>query len=286
MSATTSAVARSASMSEIAFAGLRARYRTWGDGWPLVLLHSGGSSGAQWDRFAEAAPRGWRLIAPDLIGFGETDAWPQAGALTHDLQARLVAEIIGATCDGPVEIVGHSYGGATALRLAIDCPGKARSMILIEPVTTCLLGEAGDPMFAESRVVASTFIASMERGQPETGWEAFIDSRNGAGTWARLADKRRQHFLAQSAQTRDAFLSNLNNRTTLAECARLALPVTMITGAETTECDRRTSDVLRGALGTATPVTVPGAGHMSPLTHPGAVVSIVQSHLERLETTR
>lgn len=273
-------------MGEIAFEGLRARYRTWGDGRPLVLLHSGGSSGAQWERFAEAAPRGWRLIAPDLIGFGETDAWPQAGALTHDLQARLVAEIIDATCDGPVDVVGHSYGGATALRLAIDCPGKVRSMILIEPVTTCLLGEAGDPMFAESRVVASTFIASMERGRPETGWEAFIDSRNGAGTWARLADKRRQHFLAQSAQTRDAFLSNLNNGTTLAECAGLTLPVTMITGAETTECDRRTSDVLRGALGMALPVAIPGAGHMSPLTHPEAVVSIVQNHLERLETTR
>lgn len=270
-------------MCEITFKGLRARYHTWGEGKPLLLLHSGGSSGTQWERFAEVAPRGWRMIAPDLLGFGGTEPWPQAGALTHDLQAELVAEIIGANTDAPVDVVGHSYGGATALRLAIDCPCKVRSLILIEPVTTCLLGEAGDPLFAESRVVAKTFIASMSMGRPEIGWEAFIDSRNGAGTWARLPDKRRQQFLAQSDQTRDAFLSNLNNRTTLTECAALALPVTMITGVETTACDRRTSEVLRDVLQRVVHVAIPGAGHMSPLTHAQAVVSIVNEHLRLLE---
>lgn len=272
-------------MGEIAFKGLRARYRTWGEGRPLLLLHSGGSSSEQWARFAEAAPARWRMIAPDLIGFGGTEPWPRAGTLSHDLQALLVAEIIGATGDAPVDIVGHSYGGATALRLAIDCPRTVRSLVLIEPVVTCLLGEVGDPLFAESRVIASTFIASTERGRPEIGWEAFIDSRNGAGTWARLSDRRRQQFLAQTAQTRDAFLSNLNNRTTLTECAGLALPATMVTGSETTACDRRTTEVAGAALRTAVHIAIPGAGHMSPLTHPEAVVRIVRDHLRRLEGT-
>jgi pimeloyl-ACP methyl ester carboxylesterase len=273
-------------MPEIVFENLKAHYHVWGDGHPVVLLHSGGSSGAQWKRFAQAAPRGWRLIAPDLIGFGRTERWPHAGRLTHDLQAELVAAIVGATVDGPVDVVGHSYGGATALRLAIDRPGTVRSLVLIEPVTTCLLGEARDPLFAESRRIAEAFIAATEAGRPEIGWEAFIDSRSGDGTWARLPDERRQQFLAQTEPTRDAFLSNLNNRTTLAECAALTLPVTMITGAATTACDRRTSEVAREALRGVVPVEIPGAGHMSPLTHPEAVVEIVGQHLRRLERNR
>ncbi|MGE0854122.1 MAG: alpha/beta fold hydrolase [Geminicoccaceae bacterium] len=271
-------------MSEITFNGLKAHYRTWGEGRPVLLLHSGGSSGAQWERFAEAAPPRWRLIAPDLIGFGRTERWLQAGRLTHDLQAQLAADTIDVNTDMPVDVVGHSYGGATALRLAIDYPSKVRSLVLIEPVTSCVLGEVGDPLFAESRIIAKTFIASAESGRPEIGWQSFIDSRSGVGTWARLSDTRRQQFLAQSEQTRDAFLSNLNNRTTLAECSSLVVPVTLIIGAETTPCDRRTAEVLRDVLRTVVYVAIAGAGHMSPLTHPKAVVAIVRDHLQRLES--
>lgn len=192
----------------------------------------------------------------------------------------MVAAILDANTSEPVDVVGHSYGGATALRLAIDCPCKVRSLVLIEPVTTCPLGEVGDPLFAESRVVAHRFIASVKEGRPEIGWEVFIDSRSGVGTWAKLSGERQQQFLAQSSQTRDAFLSNLNNRTTLAECAGLTLPVTMITGAETTTCDRRTTEVLKDVLQTVAHVEIPGAGHMSPLTHPASIVAIVRDHLQ------
>lgn len=270
-------------MPEISFRNLTVRYHVWGNGHPVVLLHSGGSSGLQWKRFSQVAPQGWRLVAPDLIGFGDTQRWPHPGQLTHNLQAELVAEIIEASVDSPVDVVGHSYGGATALRLAIDRPGTIRSLVLIEPVTTCLLGEARDPLFDESRRIARVFIAAAEQGRPEIGWEAFIDSRSGDGTWARLPDERRRQFLAQSVPTRDAFLSNLNNRTTLAECAALTLPVTMVTGAATTTCDRRTSEVVREALRSVVHVEIPDAGHMSPLTHPQAVVEIVGRHLRRLE---
>ena len=41
-------------MPEIEYKGLRASYRNWGEGAPLMLLHAGGSHGGQWTKVAEA----------------------------------------------------------------------------------------------------------------------------------------------------------------------------------------------------------------------------------------
>ena len=251
-----------------------------------MLLHAGGASSAQWERVAEALGPGRLLVAPDLLGNGGTEPWPHAGALTHDLQAELVAEVIDATADGPVDIVGHSYGGATAVRLAVNCPEKVRSLVLVEPILNYLLGESGDPLFEDSERVAKSFVAHVDRGQPELGWAEFIDRRNGEGTWARLSDKRRALFLAQSRQGRESFISNLNNRTTLAECRAIRAPMTVACGGETTAPDRRTSEVLRDAVADAHYEIMTGAGHMSPLTHPVDVARIVRGHLARTPLAR
>ena len=261
------------------FKGLHAAYRVWGDGPPLVLLHGGGGSSALWSKVADALGAGRRLIAPDLLGCGETAGWPEKGALTHDLQAELVAAVLAVTTSGPVDIVGHSYGGATAVRLAVNRPQKVRSLLLIEPILTCLLREAGDPTYEESVAVNRFFVASVDAGKPEAAWQTFLDARNGEGTWARLQDKRKQDFLAQSAQSRETSLSNLTNRTTAAECAALSVPMTIVCGASTTPADRRTSEVLRDAVRAARYEILDGAGHMSPLSHPQDVARLIGEHL-------
>jgi pimeloyl-ACP methyl ester carboxylesterase len=263
---------------EIEFKGRRASYRTWGEGPPIVFLHSGGSHGGQWTKVVEALGPGRSAIAPDLLGFGATEPWPVAGGLSHDLQAELVAQIIDSVVGRPVDIVGHSYGGSVAIRLAVNRPEKVRSLVLIEPIVNCLLAETGDPLFEESERVNRFLVACIERGDPASGWQAFIDSRNGPGTWEKLSDRRRQEFLDQSAQAREAVLSNLNNRTTLAECGAISAPITVACGGATSAPDRRVSEILRDATDARYEV-IAGAGHMSPLSHPAEVARIVRDHM-------
>lgn len=272
-------------MHDIDFEGLRARYRTWGEGRPVLFLHSGGGSGAQWERVAAVLSPHCQMIAPDLLGFGDTEAWPVAGALTHDLQAALARQVIDANADQGVDVVGHSYGGATAVRLVVNAPEKVRSLVLIEPILNCLLEEANDPLFGDSEHVAKAFVTSVDKGQPDAAWELFIDSRNGAGTWARMPDKRRQQFVAQSRQGKEGFISNLNNRTSLAECRAIDVPTTVVCGGATTAPDRRTSELLRDAIGGARYEILHGAAHMSPLTHPSDVARVVREHLARAQTS-
>lgn len=268
-------------MAEISFRGTRAFYKTWGRGSALVLLHAGGSSGAQWNKTGDALADSHTLIAPDLLSFGASESWPETGGLTHELQADLVAAIIETESSIPLDIVGHSYGGATALRLAVRRPDLVRSLMLIEPNASWLLKDANDPLYEEGISIANAFIASMKAGRPEAGWENFIDGRNGAGTWARMSEASRARFLAQSERVREAFISNLNHRVNRAECGRISVPVTVACGALTTPTDFRISELVRDAIAGAHYEIIAEAGHMSPFTHPLEVAQLVQEHLAR-----
>ncbi len=272
-------------MTEITFRGVRAFYKTWGQGPALVLLHAGGSSGAQWSKTGDALSDTHRLIAPDLLSYGASEPWPEQGGLTHELQAHLVADIIEAETSSPLDIVGHSYGGATALRLALQRPDLVRSLMLIEPMVSWLLKDAGDPLYEEGISIANTFIASVQAGKPETGWEFFIDGRNGAGTWARMSEESRGRFLAQSERVREGFISNLNHRMSLAECSSIRVPVTVLRGATTTPTDRRISELVHGAIAQSHYEVIPEAGHMSPFTHPLEIARLAREHLARAGTS-
>ncbi len=268
-------------MAAIEFRGVPVHREAWGAGPSLLMLHAGGSSGAQWQRFAAALQDGRRTIAPDLIGFGRTGAWPQAGGLTHELQADLVAALIEENGGGSVDVVGHSYGGATAVRLVLRRPELVRSLVLVEPLLATLLRDAGDPLFGEYRAMAEGFVGHARAGRHEEAWALFLDYRNGPGTWAGMAEKARARFLGQTAQTVEGFLSNLSNPTTLDDCRRIPVPTTVVCGADTTAPDRRVTELLRDAVPGCRYATIPGAGHMSPLTHPEELARIVLDHLGR-----
>jgi pimeloyl-ACP methyl ester carboxylesterase len=268
-------------MSTFDFRGLAAHVEVQGNGPDLVLLHAGGSSGAQWKRVVPLLKGDRRLIAPDLIGFGRTPAWPVPGELSHDLQADLIAAVIAHTADHTVDVVGHSYGGASAVRLVLRFPQQVRSLVLIEPILTPLLRDTEPSLFEEYRQVAEGFLECAQTGRREDGWRRFLDYRNGAGTWAAMPAENKARFLAQTAQTCDGFRSNLGNPTTLADFSGIEVPTTIVCGGDTTAPDRRVTELLRDAIGASRYVTIPGAAHMSPLTHPHDIAQIVRAHLER-----
>ena len=268
-------------MAATEFRGVPVHREAWGAGPPLLMLHAGGSSGAQWRRAASFLQDRRRIVAPDLIGFGKTGAWPRAGGLTHDLQADLVAMLVEDDGGEAVDVVGHSYGGATAVRLALRRPELVRSLVLVEPLLSTLLRDAGDPLFDEYRGMAEGFVRHARAGRDEEAWALFLDYRNGPGTWAGMAEKARARFLGQTAQTAEGFLSNLSNPTTLDDCRRISAPTTVARGGDTAAPDRRVAELLRDAIPGCRYVVIPGAGHMSPLTHSEELARIVLDHLER-----
>lgn len=101
-----------------------------GSGSPLLLLHGGGGGGANWYRLIAPLARDHRVIAPDLPGFGLSDDVPPAPPLGN--QAALILdrllEALGLT---RISVLGTSFGGLAALRLAQHFPGRVRRLLLM-----------------------------------------------------------------------------------------------------------------------------------------------------------
>lgn len=270
-------------MPEITVNGLNANYTDTGPatGETILLLHAGGTSSAHWRKVAPLLDGDVRLIAPDLIGFGETDSWRGDRELTHDDQADLVAGLLDHLDVGPVHVVGHSYGGATSTRLALRYPELLKGLVLIEPVLTPLLHQSGDSaLFQSTRILACAFITDAEAGRFEAAWRRFIDNHNGDGTWNGLSETARDRFLAMTMETADAYKSNMNNVTTLTDLMGLAAPTMVVSGEATCKSFRRICAIVRERVPGCADRIIDGAGHMSPLTHPQTVAAVIKGHVE------
>ena len=111
----------------------------WGPegGRPVVLIHGFGASLYSWRKVApELGAAGFRVLALDLPGFGYSERPVEAAAYTPEAQAALVAEVLdlltGDLGPGPVDVVGHSFGGGVALVLAATRPERVRSLVLTD----------------------------------------------------------------------------------------------------------------------------------------------------------
>lgn len=110
-------------------------YHTSGAGEPLVFLHGiypGGSS-FEWSRVYPHFAVGHQVVAPDLVGFGESER-PRHG-LDADDHVRALADLFFAVFDGrPATIVASGFGAALAVKLAVQHPDLVRRLVLYAPV--------------------------------------------------------------------------------------------------------------------------------------------------------
>ncbi|ABM11431.1 alpha/beta fold hydrolase [Mycolicibacterium vanbaalenii] len=108
---------------------------TGGDGAPVVLLHGGGpgASGiSNYSRNIGALAASYRVIVPDMPGYGRSTKY-----VDHSDPFGYLADSIRGMLDEmgvqQAHLVGNSYGGAAALRLALDTPHRADKLVLMGP---------------------------------------------------------------------------------------------------------------------------------------------------------
>lgn len=104
------------------------RYLVAGEGEPLVLVHGLGGAASNWVALAPLLLPGRRLLVPELPGHGGSEPLP--GALSLNPYADGLGLLVEREGLGPAPMVGHSLGGAVALRLAIRRPELVSALVL------------------------------------------------------------------------------------------------------------------------------------------------------------
>ncbi|MGY5209405.1 alpha/beta fold hydrolase [Nocardia gipuzkoensis] len=106
-----------------------------GAGPAVVLLHGGGPGAgglSNYSRNVEPLARRFRVIVPDMPGYGRSTKRIDQSDPFGDLAAA-VGGLLDALDIGSAHLIGNSYGGAAALRLAMDRPEKVEKLILMGP---------------------------------------------------------------------------------------------------------------------------------------------------------
>ena len=240
----------------------------------VVALHCSGSSARQWRALAERLEPGRRVIALDLHGHGAMPAWQGERAMTLGDEASLVAAaLMQARADqgdrSGAHLVGHSYGGAVALKVASLYPELLRSVAVYEPVVFRLLFDDARSVAETRDVIGLAEVMEFRHGEgnAEGAARAFVDYWSGFGAWHRLPASRREAMAQQMPAVLRHLTAVFHERWLSAALARLAVPALVLTGSDTVASTRRVGQRLRTLMPGAVHEVLPGLGHMAPVTH-------------------
>src|SRR6202022_1072950 len=155
----------------------------------VIALHCSLSSGHQWARLAEELASRHQVITPDISGYGSNPGpfvLPTTLAEEVDLLSDRLGEAI-----GPIHLVGHSYGGAIAFKIATDSPlaSRVRSLTLIEPVLPTILLENGSDRRLHEHFVrlAHAVYEDLLNGSSLEAMEKFLAFWKGSGPEEKLS---------------------------------------------------------------------------------------------------
>jgi pimeloyl-ACP methyl ester carboxylesterase len=243
-----------------------------GTGTPLVLLHAGIADRTMWAaHLPPLAAAGYRVIAPDLPGFGESPEGAGPLAPWEDvlglLDALGIAEAV---------LVGDSFGAAVALRVAVVAPERARALALIS---------ARAEEIAVSERLQAVWDAeeeAAERGDIDGAVQAVVDG----WTLPDAPPELRDHVAAMQRRALELQLAAGE----LAQApdplqegpdwpARLRMPVLLAAGEHDLPDFREAVHVYKGRLPHARAEIIAGAGHLAPLETPDAFRALLLDFL-------
>lgn len=132
-SSVVSANVQATTYRDVKASGIRVRVSDVGAGPTLLLLHTLLLSRREWDALVEHLGSQFRIVAPDLPGFGESEKPSQARfAYTVDAFAHVVADLFAGLDMRQACVVGHGLGGAIAIRLASSHPELVSRLVLVD----------------------------------------------------------------------------------------------------------------------------------------------------------
>lgn len=246
------------------------------DGHPVLFLHGIGSSKAAFAAQLAHVGRSRWCLAPDAPGYAESDDDPTIGSL-DDYVARFVALLdqVGADrCD----LVGVSWGGVIAVRLAADHPDRVGRLVLadtsrgsgLDPDRAAAMRARADVLRAEGAAALAT--ARSPRLLSPSASADLVES-----VAADMASAIRLPGYGQAA----AAMADTDHTDLL---PTLSVPTLVVVGEADVVCPPAEAAILTDLIPDASLVTIPGAGHLANREQPAVFNRAVEEFLAGTRT--
>jgi pimeloyl-ACP methyl ester carboxylesterase len=243
--------------------GLRVQFRARGRGEPLLLLHGWGASSLSFSGLGVQLEKDFRIVVPDLPGFGFSQMPPQAWGATE--YAEVVAKVVETTGLGSASVVGHSFGGLVATALATSRPELVSHLVLVaSPVVRLKTDQQVRSRisgYGRAKLIAGLLPPFKERilewGRMKYGSEDYRQAGEMRPTLVRVLGEDWRHALPN-----------------------VAAPTLLIYGEHDEDVPLAVAEAAMKELPAgARLVVVPGAGHFPFLDDPKAFVEAVSDFL-------
>jgi 3-oxoadipate enol-lactonase len=254
---------------ELAWKGQPARVREMGSGSgaapAVVLVHGYPLDGAMWSGVARLLSRRFRVLKPDLPGRGETPA--DSGGTMADYADFL--EAILRELPAPVGLAAFSMGGYAALALLERRPANLKAVALVDTRASAD-DDAGRAKRDEAIATArgeNGVAAIADAMVPRLLSPAALQNRD-------LVERVQRIIRRQSPKTVEADLTAMRDRPDRrAQLASVAIPALVVVGDVDALTPPPDAELMAGSIPAARLVTIPGAGHLTPMERPGAVAA-------------
>ncbi len=246
----------------------------------MLALHCTMAFGGAWAGFAKALPD-LTLIAPDMPSHGRSVDWDEVS----DFGDTVYAATLSAMDETPMDVIGHSFGAAAALRLAVRHPEKIRSLTVIEPVFFAVAMQDAPEAMTQHNAHARPYLDLLRAGEREAAARLFNRMWSDGGTkWDAMPERTRAamtraiHVVPGQDKFLFADTSNLLSPGALDSCS---VPTLILRGEHAHPGIVAVNDGLAARMLNATQSVIEGAGHMAPITHPVEVASVVRNLLDQ-----
>lgn len=251
--------------------GIRLRYEDVGSGPAVLMLHAFPLAGTMWHPQVTALRERYRLIVPDLRGFGASDAPP--GAYLMDQLADDAAALLGHLGVKRAAVVGLSMGGYIAFSFWRRHCDLVAALVLADTRAGADNDEGKATREANARLVESqgapaiaakmipNLVASTATQELRDELEALINANNPTG----IAGALRGMALRPDSRP---------------DLATISVPTLLIVGAEDGLTPPAESEAMHAAIANSTYVSIPQAGHLSNLEQPTQFNTALGSFLD------